>query len=573
MGVLRGTRGRSYNGRPMLSFRGIPYAKPPIGDLRFAPPKPLGPWEGVLDATRDAPVCIQKNYLLAGYPVQGQEDCLYLNVYVPLTRQKPKGRHGPALLPVMVYVHGGGWFSGTGASSLHGPEYLVDRDVVLVTFNYRLGAMGFLSTEDGAATGNWALKDQVMVLQWVNKYIRHFGGNAASVTLFGQSAGAASVHYHMLSPMSQGLFHRAITQSGSALSPWAWPRPNSRDLAQQQGRLVGCNHLNTAELVACLRKVSAHNITESGAKLKVWSVDPLTVFAPVVETGCPDEPFLTDHPLVLVATGKYNRRMPWMTGVVPGEGVVRAAAILSDPELLKDLNARLDSLGPFLFELEKSVVDPDKSPGAKDLWSSVADHYLKTSKGTEPHVGEDTTQGFVDAYTDRGFLHAMTKAIQLHLRNSHSPVYFYEFTFRGSISWSTLFAGNNKDYGVSHCDDLLYLFHAPALFPDFAPGTPETNTVDLMVTLWTNFAKFGNPTPKAIRGVTWPPVTPSNPRLHLDVGAALQVKEALNEDRLAFWDSLTLVENALSSPVWTPGTHPGVEGRLRPDLKGDCPAK
>ncbi|XP_046396391.1 juvenile hormone esterase-like [Ischnura elegans] len=593
-GIVKGTRDKSYRGRPFVSFRGIPYAKPPVGSLRFAPPEPVGPWNGVLDATKDAPLCIQKNYLVAGYPVLGQEDCLYINVYVPLNRQKPKifseapiplnpnsqsrwwedrsrssasSRHG-SLLPVMVYIHGGGFFSGAGSSTLHGPEYIIDRDVVLVTFNYRLGALGFLSTEDASATGNWGLKDQVTALKWVQRYIRYFGGNPEKVTLFGQSAGAASVSYHMLSPMSQGLFHKAITQSGSAVALWAWPRPNARDLARRQGELVGCTHLDTSDLIDCLREAPAFNITESGSKLKVWSADPFTLFAPVIEKDCPgwpDEPFITEHPLLIEATGKFDRRLPWMVGVVPGEGIVRAPAILNDPELLSDLNARLGTVGPFLFEFDRSVVDPAKAPGVDELWNKLASCYL-TSGDSQPFVGPETAQGFIDAYTDRAFLHATHKSIQLHLNNSHNPVFVYEFTFHGSLSWSRIFSGVDKDYGVSHCDDLLYLFRSPAFFPDFKPDSREMDQVDLMVTLWTNFAKFGNPTPKPIQGVTWPPATPSSPHKHLDIGEDLKVKESLHDNRIAFWNALTLLENQVTSS-WVPGANPELENRLWPN---DC---
>ncbi|XP_026480235.1 venom carboxylesterase-6-like [Ctenocephalides felis] len=197
------------------AFLGIPYAKPPIGDLRFEPPV-----RNIIDSTYNETIeanglkdmCVQKGRL-------GKEDCLYLNIYTPMLNSSLNNNN--KTYPVMFWIHGGSFHSGSGTYNLYGPDYLVHEDVILVTFNYRLGVFGFLSAPEWKIYGNMGLKDQLLALQWVNENIEYFKGNKSSITLIGESAGAASVHYLMMSNLTKGLYHRAILQSGSALSPWA----------------------------------------------------------------------------------------------------------------------------------------------------------------------------------------------------------------------------------------------------------------------------------------------------------------------------------------------------------------
>ncbi|RZB38724.1 COesterase and/or Abhydrolase 3 domain containing protein, partial [Asbolus verrucosus] len=181
-----------------IAYKGIPYAEPPTGNLRFEPPVPKRNWKFVLDAKKEGDICVQ------GLPlVHGSEDCLFINVYVPKMSQSNN-----QLLPTMVYIHGGGFTNGFSTYKKYGPDYLLEKDVVVVTFNYRLGIFGFLSTGDLVAPGNNGLKDQVLALKWVRDNIKSFGGDPNHVTIFGESAGAASVSYHVQSPQSQGDYCR-----------------------------------------------------------------------------------------------------------------------------------------------------------------------------------------------------------------------------------------------------------------------------------------------------------------------------------------------------------------------------
>lgn len=168
-------------------------------------------------------------------------------------------------LPVLVWFHGGGWFFGQGGVSEYGPEHFLDHDVVLVTGNYRLGPLGFLSTEDQNASGNFGLKDQMVILEWVQQNIQKFGGNPRSVTIFGESAGGASVNYHMISPLSRGLFNRAISQSGTLMSVWADPARKgvAKMRAIRLADMMSCPISGTTMkgMIDCLKNVSAENIT------------------------------------------------------------------------------------------------------------------------------------------------------------------------------------------------------------------------------------------------------------------------------------------------------------------------
>ncbi|XP_058135864.1 cocaine esterase isoform X2 [Dasypus novemcinctus] len=203
------------------SFLGIPFAKPPLGPLRFAPPEPPEPWSGVRDGTSHPAVCLQDitaldmiqsmlNWTLPLFSMS--EDCLYLNIYTPA--HTTEGTN----LPVMVWIHGGGLVQGM-ASIYDGSILAAFEDVVVVTIQYRLGVLGFFSTGDKHATGNWGYLDQVAALRWVQQNIAYFGGDPSRVTIFGESAGGTSVSSHVVSPMSQGLFHGAIMESGVALLP------------------------------------------------------------------------------------------------------------------------------------------------------------------------------------------------------------------------------------------------------------------------------------------------------------------------------------------------------------------
>nr|XP_023682879.1 fatty acyl-CoA hydrolase precursor, medium chain-like [Paramormyrops kingsleyae] len=245
-------------------YLGIPFARPPVGPLRLAAPQPPLAWEGVRDATQQPAMCIQNPAILAEIsrmlnmnvsesPVS--EDCLYLNVYTPSDRSAEER------LPVMVWIHGGGLAFG-GAAQVDGSALAAYQHVVVVVIQYRLGILGFLSTGDEYARGNWGFLDQIAALQWVQANIESFGGDSQSVTIFGESAGGISVSLLVLSPLSSGLFHKAICQSGVATVHILFTN-SPLILAKAVANLTACDSDSTEHLVQCMRQKTEEDIIQA----------------------------------------------------------------------------------------------------------------------------------------------------------------------------------------------------------------------------------------------------------------------------------------------------------------------
>ncbi|OBS81771.1 hypothetical protein A6R68_24239, partial [Neotoma lepida] len=267
--------------KPVAVFLGVPFAKPPLGFLRFAPPQPAEPWSFVKDATSYPPMCSQDaaegqmvNDLLTNrnesIPLQFSEDCLYLNIYTPadLTRS--------SRLPVMVWIHGGGLIVG-GASTYDGLALSAHENMVVVAIQYRLGIWGFFSTGDEHSRGNWGHLDQVAALRWVQDNIVNFGGDPGSVTIFGESAGSESVSVLVrvpdnlclvlvLSPLAKNLFHRAISESGVVFTSGLFMK-NTTSLTEKVAVTAGCKTTTSAVIVHCLRQKSEDELLEVMQKM------------------------------------------------------------------------------------------------------------------------------------------------------------------------------------------------------------------------------------------------------------------------------------------------------------------
>nr|CAD7447327.1 unnamed protein product [Timema bartmani] len=326
-GELLGATSTTADGTHYFTFRGVPYAKPPVGPLRFKSPQEAEPWKGQRDARQFATRCLQED--------GGSEDCLYLNIFTP--------QLGPnSNLPVMVWFHWGAFAFGSADLD---PGHIMDLGVVVVSVQYRLNVFGkfscqgysmtykeatrekrgigtiqrvsrlakipgFLSLEGTDVPGNAGLKDQVAALRWINKNINQFGGDADRVTLFGCSAGGSSVHFHILSPLSTGLFHRGISQSGTALDPWAYIE-QSQSYAFRLGRNLGLQTEDPQELLDLLRNVPADEL--EAAVVKLLKPDEKTryyifPFLPSLEySSRTEEPFLAQHPDYIEQHGNFNK--------------------------------------------------------------------------------------------------------------------------------------------------------------------------------------------------------------------------------------------------------------------------
>ncbi|KAB0797635.1 hypothetical protein PPYR_08628 [Photinus pyralis] len=562
-GKLKGTLESSRSNRSFCAFKGIPYAKPPVGNLRFRAPVAPDSWTNVRDASKDASMCIQKNYLFyENPPVEGKEDCLYLNVYTPQCARTSVFQSRRTLLPVMVFIHYGAFFGGTGRSDYLGPEFFMDRKVVLVTFNYRLGAFGFLSTNDDASPGNWGLKDQVAALQWVHENIIFFGGNNQKVTIFGQSAGAGSVHYHMLSPTTKHLFSKAISQSGSTLSLWGRPANELQaQIAKQQATFVGCDAgTDSNTMVSCLRNVDAEKLADSVEKFKYFSSEPFLLYAPVTErrTALNPKPYITEDPLDIIKSGRM-RKVPWILGVVADEGILRASPLLRQSSVLSELNSNFLVLAPQMFALSLSIPDDN----VKNVLNKINDFYIGTNfiNITQP----ESVQGFIDLYSDRSFVYGSYQSALLHAWKGHTPIWFYNFAYKGQNSYEPNFAATNEEipfkWGISHCDDLIYLFPSKRFFPRLsAPHDQQMSKI--MIKMWVNFATYGDPTPlsdpgasrwRSLQNLEGRSTVRNSDLIYLNIsgsfkngirdGIRFEIMNSFYPERMRFWQSLPLWEN------------------------------
>ncbi|XP_074170953.1 carboxylesterase 5A isoform X7 [Rhinolophus sinicus] len=289
---------------PVNVFLGVPYAAPPLGLLRFANPEPALPWNDFRDATSYPKLCLQdtewllsnQHILKVRYPqLEVSEDCLYLNIYAPAHADTG------SKLPVMVWIPGGAFQTGS-ASTFDGSALAAYEDVLVVTTQYRLGMLGFFNTGDQHAPGNWAFMDQLAALTWVQENIESFGGDPHSVTIFGESAGAISVSSLVLSPMANGLFHKAIMESGVAIIPFMKvPDEERNEDLQVVANICGCSTADSEALLRCLRAKPSQELLGINQKTKSF-------------TQVVDGFFFPDEPVTLLTQKTFNP-IPSIIGV------------------------------------------------------------------------------------------------------------------------------------------------------------------------------------------------------------------------------------------------------------------
>ncbi|KAF2892582.1 hypothetical protein ILUMI_13585 [Ignelater luminosus] len=449
----------------------------------------------------------------------GSEDCLFLNVYTP---ELPSG--GASLKPVMVWIHGGGFTTGSGNSDAYGPGFIISEDVVVVTINYRLGFLGFLSMEDASlgVSGNAGLKDQVMALRWIQKNISHFGGDPNNVTIFGESAGGASVHYLMLSPMAKGLFHRAIAQSGSALGCWARGQKSAPLIATA----LGLDTTSEKEILKVLQEMPVEKIFEMQEKVPdPFIPSEIRPFGPVVEASTKEPTFLSEEPIDLISSGRFNQ-VPLMIGYTSREGMLSEI-------ITKNRYGEVRLITDF----ERAVPYMLNMPKGSEMSKKVAERIKRYFYGdSEPSL--DNIDQYYLLQTDNFFLRSIQCTVKHHAATSPAPVYLYRMSIQSTLNFFKILS-HVKAPGVCHADDIGYLFHN-ALTPPVRPGSIEDEALRRFVKLWTNFARNGDPNPikkDSLINVTWKPA--EKDQLHfLDIGENLTVGANPEAGRMAFWDEI-----------------------------------
>ncbi|XP_003510991.1 liver carboxylesterase-like isoform X1 [Cricetulus griseus] len=481
------------------TFLGIPFAKPPVGSLRFAPPEPPEPWSGVRDGTSYPAMCLQSDIMTIGgakemnllmHPVSMSEDCLYLNIYTPAHA------HEGSNLPVMVWIHGGGLVIGM-ASMTDGSILAATEDIVMVAIQYRLGILGFFSTGDEHARGNWGYLDQVAALHWVQQNIASFGGNPGQVTIFGASAGGTSVSSLVVSPMSKGLFHRAIMQSGVALLP---------DLISEKSEVVyttvanlsGCKAEDTEALVHCLRDKS---------KAEILAINQVFTMTPGVVDGM----FLPRHPRELLASVDFHP-VPSIVGIDSDEFGWGVPMFMGLDHVIKNITR--ETLPDVLKSTAAHMMLP---PECSDL---LMEEYMGDIEDPQTLQAQ-----FRNMMGDFMFV---IPALQVaHFHRSHAPVYFYEFQHQPSYVKHVRPSHVRADHG----DHAAFVFGSNLWGMKLDFTEEEKLLSKRMMKYWANFARHGNPNSEGLP--YWPELIHDDQYLKLDIQPA--VGRALKATKLQFW--------------------------------------
>ncbi len=451
-GILQGTIEDG-----LTVYKGIPFAAPPVGDLRWRAPQPAEKWEGVRQATKFAPAPMQ-----GGNPPAGKsEDCLYLNVWTPAKSAKD-------CLPVLVWIYGGGFSFGSTSEPVYDGEKLARKGVVLVSIAYRVGQLGFLAHPELSAesphhvSGNYGLLDQIAGLQWIRKNISAFGGDPNKVTIFGESAGGISVSMLCASPLAKGLFRGAISESGGSFGPTraiTFPGENMKPLEQAEAE--GESYVKKAGVssIAELRKIEADKLPLGMGMGGGW---------PIV-----DGYVIPGDQYKLYSSGKYNDT-PILVGYNSDEGAS--------------------------FSHEKTP--EEYIAGVKARYGEFADVLIKAypaGKDTVPKTARDLMR-------DAAFGWHTWSWARLQSETGKSKVFYYYFDQHPDYPKDSPRAG----YGSPHGQEVAYVFgHLDASNPLITKTDLEIS--DAMETYWTNFAKYGDPNGEGVP--EWPAFSDVNPEV------------------------------------------------------------
>ncbi len=458
-------QGKTINDGKVRAYLGLPYAAPPVGDLRWKAPEPAAKWKGARDATKFGAHCAQGEVFddMVFQDSGASEDCLFLNVYVPADA-KDKSK-----LPVMFWIHGGGYAGGSSDEPRHNGDFLPLKGVVLVTINYRLSVFGFLVTnelaqEANGAAGNYGLQDMIAALHWVNANIGNFGGDAKNVTIFGESAGSFAVSTLMASPMAQGLFAKAIGESGGAF-------PSALNLggggvAERAKDDEAWMASVGAKSIKDLRAMSMDQVLEAAKKKGTIG------FAPVV-----DGHVLTEAVRDTYAAGK-QAHVPLLAGWNADEGS---------------------------FFAEEGMTTARWRKMAQGLFKERAAEFLKLYPGD---TDAQALRSAIDFGSDSFIAFGTWKWIEAHRKTGDAPVYRYHFELAATPSKF------HPGTFAFHSDDIEYVFGTLDTRPGWNVRPEDRKLSDEMMTYWTNFARTGDPNGAGLP--VWPKYGADDALIHLN---------------------------------------------------------
>ncbi|CAB3410666.1 unnamed protein product [Caenorhabditis bovis] len=508
-------RGISYNidGKFVNGFLGIPYAKPPIGELRFKKPVAHEVWTEPRDCFRFGLRAPQNDELIGqfmNHVGKSEAHCLNLNVFAP-------SWHSPSGFPVMVFIHGGGFavHSSSNYGSVSVARNLCVKDVVVVTINYRLGLLGFMSTGDDVCRGNLGLWDQTMALEWVRDHIRCFGGDPTNVTIFGQSAGGASVDLLCLSPHSRDLFQRAIPMAGNGECYFAVRTAEQQAaLTKEYARYLGWKDDDTVDLMRFFNAEPLYKL-EMGLNPKRGfrhSQQGNLYFVPNF-----DGEFF---PRPLDELRKEAPKKSLMTGTTKYEGLFFVG--------LGAISRTHDGFKRFARQIFKPC---DYGGHADEIQRMVYDYYMKGVNPKNSHQMAHQIVKFLGDYSINYGTYRLAKSMS----DYGNTVYFYSFEHFnphgfGVFKWMLPFLG------ATHCTELRYVL-GKGVISKFRPDERDKAMIETMTTFFTNFAKYGDPNPPGTQ--QWLPHDPNEPFKHFKIDFDnCAMHDDYQDRRLLFWDEI-----------------------------------
>ncbi|XP_041971069.1 esterase FE4-like [Aricia agestis] len=511
-GTLAGCECTAYDGLKYYSFEGIPYAKPPVGKLRFRDPQPVDSWSGVRDATKPGNKCAQIDPY-GKRKIEGSEDCLYLNVYTPCLPADKLEK-----LPVLFFVHGGRFLIGYG--HYYRPDYLIRHNVVLVTINYRLNILGFLCLNIPEVPGNAAMKDTIMALRWVKRNIHHFNGEENNVTAFGESAGAGIVTSYLTSKMADGLIHKIICQSGVSVSDLFITDEDPIEKARQVSSYLGQDILDPRKLYESLLNTPLDDLLYALASAEL-SRPPAVVRAlllPVLEKKFDGvEQFFDDYPMVVMRENRF-KKLPILCSLHSHEGALF---------LRKDEHGRIMFEENFQYFIPRYLYIKPNTIKSLKFANNLRDYYFRGKK-----VDEATAKEYVNLVSDHYFARDILLFSEL-VSKYNKDLYLCRFAFGGNLNIRTM---KNLDMkGASHGDLLQYLFYRSTKAGKC--NEKDTMVINAITEFWCNFARSGKPM-WSQQQFEWLAYSKED-RLCLNIDDdGLKLKTYPNFDRLKFWYNL-----------------------------------
>ncbi|XP_026726278.1 uncharacterized protein LOC113492798 [Trichoplusia ni] len=517
-GVLRGRK----DPEGPYAFYNIPYATAPIGADRYKAPLPAPVWSQPRDAVDEQVMCYQGKHPLVEQQGLMKEDCLIANVFVPDTDQKN--------LPVIVYVHGGAFELGSG-NAIKLKNLVREKNVIVVTFNYRLGVQGFLCLGTEDAPGNAGLKDQVALLKWVQKNIASFGGDPDNVTILGGSAGSISVSLLMLSKSAEGLFTKVVPESGVSVSSFA-TQIDPIGKAKNYARMLNFHDVDDFYALQAFYKNTPIESLVTGTFLDIKNIS--LIFYPCVERQTDKEAFLTEAPINIIRKGNY-KKVPVLVGVSNMEGLLQ---MLNYERWKNDVNENFSDFLPadLQFESEKEK---------KEIAQKVKEFYFKGKP-----VGDETVLDYVEYFGDVMFAYPTLRTVRLQVENGHDQIYLYEYSF---VDEQTPVVPHTNVRGADHCAQSMAIFDGVAFVStDESNLTPEFKRMKATLRdIWYNFAVYGKPVPEGSPLPAWP-ATDASGSPYMSLGREIELRNSFLKRSATLWDGLYQKYYRVSEPPQPP---------------------